>query len=132
MQSAATPGDVLLTDATYQEVRDYVRCTELGKIQVKGIKDAITAYSAEELTADPAKIIGAVPEPGLQQLKESIFVPTFQVPPGVADRDKLASLLKEVFSEVSRAVEELAADYHDEYEFKKYLQEKWNALMGSL
>ncbi len=132
MQSAATPGDVLLTDATYQEVRDYVRCTELGKIQVKGIKEAITAYSAEELTKDPTKIIGAVPEPGLRQLKESIFVPSFQVPPGVADRDKLASQLKEIFSEVSRAVEELAADYHDEYEFKKYLQEKWNALMGSM
>ena len=132
MQSAATPGDILLTEATFQEVRDYVRCTELGKIQVKGIKDAITAYSAEELTADPAKIIGAVPEPGLQQLKESIFVPSFDVPSTVADRDKVASLLKEIFSEVSRAVEELAADYHDEYEFKKYLQEKWNALMGSL
>ena len=36
-----------------------MRCTELGKIQVKGIKDAITAYSPEEVTADLAKIIEA-------------------------------------------------------------------------
>jgi hypothetical protein len=40
--------------------------------------------------------------------------------------------LKGIFSEISRAIEELAADYHDEYEFKKYLQEKWDKLMGSL
>ena len=56
MQSAATPGDVLLTEATFQEIRDYVRCTELGKIQVKGIKEAITAYSPEEVTVDMAKL----------------------------------------------------------------------------
>jgi class 3 adenylate cyclase/HEAT repeat protein len=131
MQSAATPGDILLTDATYQEVREHVRCTELGKIQAKGIKDAITAYSPQELTADPAKILTAAPDAGLRQLKESIFVPSFQVPPGAAGQ-KLAGLLREVFSEVSRAIEELAADYHDEYEFKKYLQEKWNSLMENL
>ena len=132
MQSAATPGDILLTDATYQEIRGQVRCTELGKIQVKGIKDAITAYSPQELMADPAKIRDAAPEAGLQQLKESIFVPTFQVPGDVADKGPVVNLLKEIFSEVSRAIEELAADYHDEYEFKKYLQEKWNSLMEQL
>ena len=132
MQSAATPGDILLTDATYQEVRDQVRCTEMGKIQVKGIKEAIMVYSPQELIADPAKILDVVPEQGLQQLKESIFAPNFQVPPGAAERGPLAAQLKEIFSEVSRAIEELAADYHDEYEFKKYLQEKWNSLMENL
>jgi class 3 adenylate cyclase len=132
METAATPGDILLTEATYQEIRDYVRCTELGRIQVKGIKDAITAYSPQELTADPAKIIDAAPEPGLQRLKESIFVPNFKIPGEAAAENKLPLLLQNIFSEISRAIEELAADYHDEYEFKKYLQEKWNALMGNL
>jgi class 3 adenylate cyclase len=132
MQSAATPGDILLTDATYQEIREYVRCTELGRIQVKGIKDAITAYSPQELTADPTTIIDRAPEPGLQKLKESIFVPNFQVPADAASANKIPLLLKDIFSEISRAIEELAADYHDEYEFKKYLQEKWNSLMGIL
>jgi len=132
MQSAATPGGILLTEATHKEIRQYVRCTELGKIKVKGIQEPITAYSAEDLVADPSKIIGTVAEPRLEQLKESIFVPTFSVPADAADNEKLAALLKEIFSEVSRAVEELAADYHDEYEFKKYLQEKWDALMETL
>ena len=132
MQSMGTPGDILLTEATYQEIRDYVRCTELGRIQVKGIKDPITAYSALELTADPAKAIDTAPEPGLQKLKESIFVPNFKIPADTSAQNKLPLLLRDIFSEISRAIEELAADYHDEYEFKKYLQEKWNALMGNL
>jgi class 3 adenylate cyclase len=132
MQNVATPGDILLTEATYQDVREYVRCTELGKIQVKGIKDAIIAYSPQELTVDPAKIIETAPEPTLQKLKESIFVPNFQVPPDASAAGGLPILLKDIFSEISRAIEELASDYHDEYEFKKYLQEKWNALMESL
>ena len=132
MQSAATPGEVFLTEDTFKEIRSYVKCTELGKIKVKGITDPITAYSALDLTADPSKVIAPGAEPRLEQLKESIFVPTFTVPATAADKEKLTGLLKEIFSEVSRAVEELAADYHDEYEFKKYLQEKWNALMESL
>ena len=132
MQSAATPGDILLTEDTFKEIRSYVKCTELGKIKVKGITDPITAYSALDLIADPSKVITPGVEPRLEQLKESIFVPTFTVPAAATDNEKLTGLLKEIFSEVSRAVEELAADYHDEYEFKKYLQEKWNALMESL
>ena len=131
MQSNASAGETIVTESTFQEIKDYVRCTALGKINVKGIKDAITAYSAIELTADPAKMIDAAPEPGLQKLKESIFVPSFQVPSGSAE-NQFPVLLKGIFSEISRAIEELASDYHDEYEFKKYLQEKWNELMGSL
>jgi class 3 adenylate cyclase len=132
MQSAATPGDILLTEATYSEVKEYVRCTELGRIQVKGIKEAIPAYSPEELIADPTKLMDSREEPGLQRLKESIFVPSFTIPADKAGSGTLPPLLKAVFSEISRAIEELAADYHDEYEFKKYLQEKWNALMDAL
>ena len=69
---------------------------------------------------------------GLQKLKESIFVPNFKIPADTSAQNKLPLLLRDIFSEISRAIEELAADYHDEYEFKKYLQEKWNALMGNL
>jgi hypothetical protein len=142
MQSAATPGDVLLTEATFQEIRDYVRCTELGKIQVKGIKEAITAYSPEEVTVDMAKLAESGIEPGrekgalrsssLEKLKESIFNPTFAIPPEKGSAGSLPAMLKGVFSEISRAIEEIASDYHEEYAFKKYLQEKWNALMESL
>ncbi len=31
MQSRATPGEVLLTEATYNEIKDYVECTKLGR-----------------------------------------------------------------------------------------------------
>ena len=130
MQSKANPGDTIVTEATYQEIKEYVHCTPLGKIDVKGFKDPMMAYSLLELTADPAKIMDAAPEPSLQRLKESIFVPTFQVPAAEAE-NQIPVLLKGIFTEISSAIEELASDYHDEYEFKKYLQEKWNELMDS-
>ena len=104
---------------------------ELGKIQVKGIKDAIIAYVPEELDRGlPRTASTRRRSPGLQKLKESIFVPNFQFPR--EGRGQLTPAVEGIFSEISRAIEELASDYHDEYEFKKYLQDKWNALMGSL
>jgi class 3 adenylate cyclase len=143
MQSAATPGDVLLTEATFQEVKDYVRCTELGKIQVKGIKDPMMAYSPQEVTVDLARLSsdagaapgaekGALQAASLQKLKESIFTPNFAIPAEKSDAGELPALLKSVFTEISRAIEEIASDYHEEYEFKRYLQEKWNTLMERL
>ena len=131
MQSRAEPGDTIVTEATYQQIKDYVHCTPLGKIDVKGISEPMMAYSLVKLTADRAKIMDAAPDPSLQRLKESIFVPDFRVPAGEAE-NQLPVLLKGIFSEISSAVEELASDYQDEIEFKKYLQEKWNELMGTL
>jgi len=137
MQSSATPGDVLLTEATFQEIKDYVRCTKLGAIQVKGIKEAITAYSPEEVLVDLAKLMdssvaeetgtGVLRDSSLEKLKQSMFVPKFSVP--AEKSDGISPILKGIFSEISRAIEDIASDYHDEYEFKRYLQEKWNELM---
>ena len=142
MQSAATPGEVVLTEATYYEIQDYVRCTGLGRIQVKGIKDAIMAYSAKEITVDLGKLqeqggAGAkekrpLRDSSLQKLKESMFVPSFQVPSGSAENEGLANELKAIFSELSRAVEDISSDYHEEYAFKRYLQDKWNAIVERL
>ena len=137
---AAHRGDIVLTEATYEEIKDYVRCTDGGKVPVKGIKDPIMAYSAKEVTVDlkavaeasTGKDASSMRDASLQKLKESIFVPSFQPPPDKTEHAELMSRLKGVFSDISRVVEELASDYHDEYEFKKYLQDKWNALMKSL
>ncbi len=101
MQSKAPPGDILLTDATYQEIKDYVRCTQLGNIEVKGIKDFITAYSPQEVIADTTKLMDGAEEPGLQRLKESIFVPSFQDPfrqggRGTASRAHQGDLLRDL------------------------------------
>ena len=137
MQSAGSPGDVLLTESTYEEIKDYVRCTKLGGILVKGIKEAITAYSPEEITVDLAKVQeageakqkGALRDSSLEKLKETIFVPNFQAPAG---KGEVAGLLKATFGEISRAIEDIASDYHEEYVFKKYLQEKWNQIIEKL
>ncbi|HEY9595603.1 MAG TPA: adenylate/guanylate cyclase domain-containing protein [Spirochaetia bacterium] len=141
MQSAATPGDVLLTEATFKEISDYVRCTELGRIQVKGIKEGVVAYSPEEVTVDLSKLKeapgqassapGALRDSSLEKLKQSMFVPDFSIPPETGARET-AGFFKSLFSDLTRAVEDIASDYHDEYEFKRYLQAKWNSLMGKL
>jgi class 3 adenylate cyclase len=142
MQSAATPGEALLTHETFKEIHDYVRCTHLGPIQVKGIKDGVVAYKPEEIVVDIEKILQASPgEPGekgalrdasLEKLKESMFVPKFQLPGDKGASGEAAALLKDIFSEFSRYVEETANDYHDEYNLKKYLQENWNKLMETI
>ena len=136
MQSAADPGDILLTESTFSEVKDYVRCMELGKIQVKGVKEAITAYSPEELTVDIGGVTadgeGAAADTPMEKLKQSAFVPEFRVPAGLAGGREVADFLQGLFSDIVKAIEEVASDYHDEYEFKKYLQERWIELLGKL
>jgi class 3 adenylate cyclase/HEAT repeat protein len=138
MQTAATPGDILITEATWKEVREYVRCTELGPIQVKGIAEAITAYSPEEILVDLEKLRaaggsgerGPVQAGSLERLRESMFVPEFRVPDDKADQAGV-DLLRELFSEIARSVGDLLTD-SQEYEFEKYLQERWNDLMRRL
>ncbi len=142
MQGAATPGEALLTDETFKEIHEFVRCTQLGRIQVKGIKEGVVAYKPEEVVVDIEKILQTSPgDPGekgtlrdasLEKLKESMFVPNFQLPGNKDASGEAAALLKDVFSEFSRYIEETANDYHDEYNFKKYLQENWNKLMESI
>jgi class 3 adenylate cyclase len=141
MQSAATPGDILLTESTFEEIRDYVRCTELGRIQVKGIKEAITAYSPEELTVDLAKLQNpagdqkkgkSIAGTSMEKLKESIFTPDFRIPPEKSGKSPMAGFLGSLFSEISRAAEDITADYHEEYVFKRFLQDKWNELLTQL
>jgi class 3 adenylate cyclase/HEAT repeat protein len=141
MQSAATPGDILLTQSTFEEVRDYVVCTELGRIQVKGIKEAIQAYSPEEVTVDvrkfrePGGAAEAGPQAGaasMEKLKESLFVPEFKLSRGAGSGPGVAGFLQEMFNEISQAFEDVATDYHEEYAFKEYLQRKWDQLMRKL
>jgi class 3 adenylate cyclase len=142
MQSSASPGEIWITDATFQHIRKYARCTELGPIQVKGIKDGILAYSPQEITVDLAKLAeaagggqpasGTLRDSSLEKLKESMFVPRFTLPSSKGGPSELPAALKGIFTDISRAIESIASDYHEEYEFKKYLQEKWDMLMERL
>ncbi len=141
MQGVAERGEVVLTQATFDEVRDYVRCIDGGRVPVKGFKDPIMVYYAKEITVDvnaagePASSRAdrsALRDPSMQKLKESRFVPSFQPPPGGNEHAELMSQLGSVFSDLSRFVEDFASDYREEYDFKKYLQDRWNALVKGL
>jgi len=137
LQNYAGEGEVLLTENTFKDIRDFVRCTRLGGINVKGFADPITAYRAEEVTVDLARLQGGAAvgqahargDANLERLKETIFVPSFQVPAGKGD---VAGILKATFTELARAIEDVATDAHEEYVFKKYLQDKWEQILARL
>jgi class 3 adenylate cyclase/HEAT repeat protein len=142
MQSSASPGEIRLTQSTYEEIKDYVRCTHLGALELKGKAEPVTAYSADEVLIDVNRLLtdgreAQGPTQGTRptgQLKESMFEPDFRVPDGQArpalDGRQLASL-QGLFRDFARAAEDLSKDYHEEYEFKSYLQKKWLELLGS-
>ncbi len=142
MQGVAEKGEVVLTQPTFEEIKELARCTPGGRVQVKGIQEPIMVYYAKEVTADvnavtdavgaQAREKGSLRDPSLEKLKESMFVPSFQPPQGRNEHAKLMSHLQTVFSYLSQAVEEVAVDYRDEYDFKKYLQDRWNSLIESL
>ncbi len=139
MQSSASPGDILLTQATYEEIKEYVRCTHLGALQLKGKAEPVTAYSADEVLIDVNRLLAEArePQPAAKgsrttgQLKESMFEPVFKVPEGGARpalEAKQVASLQGLFKDFARAAEDLSKDYHEEYAFKRYLQDKWHEL----
>ena len=141
MQAAANPGDILLTLDTYEEIKNYIKCTPLGKIKVKGKEEAISVYTAQEVKVDfnhllmadkkkaPEAKKGAV-DP-ITNLKQSMFTPVFAIPEQAVTGRVLMKALEGCFQSITRAVEEIAKDYHEEYEFKKYLQKRWDLLANN-
>jgi class 3 adenylate cyclase len=139
METKAQPGDIYLTQATYEEIKEYIRCTQLGQLEVKGVAGGIIAYSAQEPLIDINKFIsapqvaqGAVAAGkdagSLLNLKESMFKPEFVLPADGADNELLTSLV-ELFEDLSKAVEKISENYHNDYIFKRYLQDKWNEIL---
>jgi class 3 adenylate cyclase len=142
METSADPGHVRLTQNTYDQIKDHIRCTRLGDLQVKGKTEPITAYSAEEILIDISPYLaGGRPSGGKQaaavpskhsqtvtDLKESMFEPDFRIPQGSSGGERLCHELQGMFKDLSGIVGNLAKDYHEEYLFKQYLQEKWNQL----
>jgi class 3 adenylate cyclase len=142
METSADPGHIRLTQNTYDGIKDHIRCTRLGDLQVKGKTEPITAYSAEEILIDISpQLAGGRPSgpkqaaavPGQDsktttELKESMFEPDFRIPPGSSVGERFSRGLQGLFKDLSGAMGNLAKDYHEEYLFKQYLQEKWNEL----
>ena len=136
MQGIAGKGDIALTQSTFDEIHDYVRCTDNGRVHVKGIKDPVMTYFAKEITKDLSTLLKNAEQTGtrdasLEKLKESMFVPSFQASKAKGGSAELMSQMELVFSDLSRFVESVAPDYRQEYTFKKYLQDRWNALLES-
>jgi class 3 adenylate cyclase len=140
MQATANPGDIRLTANTYLEVQNYIKCTPLGKIDIKGKSEAIAAYTAQEVKVDVSHLVhaGAPRAPVVKKgvavdpitnLKESMFTPVFTAPAGVAGGRVLLGEMTKLFGSFTAAVEELAKDYHEEYEIKRYLQTRWDLLV---
>ncbi len=141
METSANPGDTLLTQSTYEEIKEYIRCTRLGDIQVKGKNEAITTYSAEEILVDIDQILSESREisagssetgetGAIAKLKESVFNPEFLIPGDTRIDERIANELESLFNDMAKAVEDIARDYHEEYIFKLYLQDKWNEMMA--
>ncbi len=143
METSANPGDILLTEATYNEIKDYVKCTKLGNIQVKGKKEAIPAYSAEyvsinlktilkDKTSKEEEIKKSENSDAVISFKESLFSPKFEAPPNTTDNTGVLKHMSTVFHDLTQMVEEIAENYHEEYIFKKYLQHRWQELVKSI
>jgi hypothetical protein len=139
METLAQPGDIYLTHTTHEEIKEYIRCTELGQLEVKGVAGGVAAYSAQEPLIDIEKFVSESKAPkdkvaagkdagSLLNLQESMFKPQFDLPEEGENRHLLVPLA-ELFEDLSRAVEKLSENYHDDYVFKRYLQEKWNELL---
>ena len=143
MEKLAEPGDIYLTQDTYEEIKEYIRCTQLGQLEVKGVAGGIVAYSAREALIDVEKFVSEPQVPqkqtagtsdtgSLANLKESMFKPEFVLPDQMkAGEDRLLASLVALFEDLSKAVEDLSENYHDDYVFKRYLQDKWNELLDS-
>lgn len=137
MEAAAQPGDILITQATYDEIKDFIQCVKLGRFQVKGKKEAITAYSPEEIKRELllmletsngsyAEGVSKADARMFERLRESLFSPCFEFPKRLSHRNGEFRIVREVFTDIAAAVSEISHDYHEEYIFKKYLQERWD------
>ncbi len=143
METSANPGDILLTQATYEQIKDYIKCTKLGNIQVKGKHEPIPAYSAVGLAMDISSLLkkkeehAAVagekaPGNGITHFKESLFNPKYEIPANIEEKREILEKLSSLFTDLTTAIEEIAQNYHEEYIFKRYLQNRWNDLLESL
>jgi class 3 adenylate cyclase len=141
MENLAQPGDIYLTQATYEEIKEHVRCTHLGTLEVKGVEEGVVAYSAQEPLIDLDKVSteprvvkeavsGGAEKGAVLNLKESMFRPEFILPEDRENNELLLPLV-ELFEDLSRAVEDISENYHDDYVFKRYLQDKWNEILKS-
>jgi class 3 adenylate cyclase len=97
LENAAEPGEILISYATWQFVRDKIMCRDRGEIEVKGFKHPIRVYSA----VDHRKNLGS--EQSCLDYRTqgfSLFLDLDQI--NNYDCDKVADTLRGAFREVQR------------------------------
>jgi class 3 adenylate cyclase len=140
METAANPGDIMITYSTYNEIKSYVNCTELGKLNIKGKQQPMTAYLVQGMKPEYSylpQVNGNEKQPSgdgkageaVVGLKQSLFSPCFTIPEKLRFGKDLLRDVGKRFGDISTAVEEIVWDYQEEYEFKRYLQQKWDELI---
>jgi class 3 adenylate cyclase len=143
METAATPGDILLTQSTYDEIKEYIQCIYLGNINVKGKKEAIPAYAARNVMNTTRHILSESRnkldtfvknrgENSLTVLTESLFTPDFSFPETFTRYSEILDQVSRIFQEITQMGEEITHDYYDEYALKRFIQEKWDFLLDTL
>jgi len=147
METSAKPGDILITGNVYQEVSDFVTCECRGDLEVKGKEGALKVYVPLDVTREvkafveikkvnAQSVAGEANGTALSRLKEAFFIPRFDIPPGISQGVKepmqLVNLLHTLFSDMADAASEITHDFHEEYLFKRYLQDRWDAAIADL
>jgi len=135
LEGAAGPGEILITDAVFGEVRDFVNCEPKGEISVKGKDSVISVYIPKGVVKDVRalleirnsnidSLITVKDGNSIDNLKKALFSPRFVIPSGMGRIAGVADMVRSLFREISMAASEIAHDFHEEYLFKRYLQDK--------
>jgi class 3 adenylate cyclase/PAS domain-containing protein len=98
LESAATPGEILVSYETYALVRDEIRCEERGEIKVKGIAYPVETYIALDADDDPG-IQSQVIRENHPNLKLNLDLEAMPAD----ERKKMAAILQGALSRLSGA-----------------------------
>jgi class 3 adenylate cyclase len=147
METSAKPGETLLTESVYTQIKDFVACEDKGELMVKGKKQALKVFTPQGVTKEVKafldikktnlqSIVGDESSGALNRLKEAFFNPQFHIPANITksveEHMQLINTLHTLFTDMAEAAVEITHDYHEEYLFKQYLQDKWDATITDL
>ncbi|MGQ9616410.1 MAG: adenylate/guanylate cyclase domain-containing protein [Spirochaetota bacterium] len=147
IETSAAPGEILITEDTYSEIRDCVICDPRGELQVKGIERPIHVFTPRGVSRDVKALLDIKKsnvealikiEDGevAKKLREAFFSPRFELPGGYQEltgsAGRVTELLRGLFRDLAQATSAISNDYREEFLFKRYLQEKWNEVVGKL
>jgi class 3 adenylate cyclase len=142
MEASAGPNEVLITETMYEKVKEYVTCDERGEVTVKGFDEPIKVYVPRGVVRDVralleikssnvASLLSQGKKGRYDGLKEAFFNPRFEIPAG-SDENGVSTIFKNLFHDLASMVSQITGDSHEEFLFKRFLQEKWDETLPRL